>query len=508
MIHLSKLLHTLPLFLAASARAMEARALAQQPSPSLMERAGLSLAKLALALQTDTKRTFWIVCGPGNNGGDGLVAARLLHSQGRRVRVSLIPSKSRTPADAQTALLTAQAAGVPITQDLTPALDTGLAIDALLGLGSDRAPSGAIATAIQTLNQLGAPVLAVDLPSGLAPDSGNCYGDWVVQAQHTLCLLSLKPGLFTGAGRACSGEIWLDTLGVTPDQPDARLIGLDCLRDWGQPASHMQHKGSQGDVLVIGGAPGMRGALRLAARAALASGAGRVYACPLDPTGDTEPLNELDSQAPELMQLRLSRLSDVHTWAGRTVLCGCGGSQAVAASLSTALNQAERLVLDADALNAIAADPKLQSQLQQRAARQQTTILTPHPLEAARLLGCDTKTVQADRLAAAQQIADRFESYVALKGSGTVITAPARMQQMPLINASGSAALATAGTGDVLAGWLAGLWAQAPRQDPQALAAAAVHWHGLAGQSQALGPLRAGALVERMHENRASFAER
>ncbi|WP_231741412.1 NAD(P)H-hydrate dehydratase [Paucibacter sp. KCTC 42545] len=506
MIHLSKPPHTLPLFMAASARAMEARALAQQASPSLMERAGLGLAKLALALQPDAARSFWVVCGPGNNGGDGLVAARLLHAHGRRVRVSLIPSPKHTPADAQMALQAAQAAGVPITQDLTPPDNIGLAIDALLGLGTDRAPSGAIATAIQALNQLSAPVLAVDLPSGLAPDSGSCHDDLVVQAQHTLCLLSLKPGLFTGAGRACCGEIWFDGLGVAPDEPDARLIGLDCLRDWARPASHMQHKGSQGDVLAIGGAPGLRGALRLAARAALAAGAGRVYACPLYPTRETAPLNELDTQAPELMQLSLSRLGEPSAWAGRTVLCGCGGGQEVAATLPTVLTQAERLVLDADALNAIAADPTLQSQLQQRAARQQATLLTPHPLEAARLLGCDTKSIQADRLNAAQQLADRFESCVVLKGSGTVITAPSRTQQTPLINSSGSAALATAGTGDVLAGWLAGLWAQAPQQDPQALAAAAVHWHGLAGQSQALGPLRAGALVERMHAMRSSFA--
>jgi len=231
-----------------------------------------------------------------------------------------------------------------------------------------------------------------------------------------------------------------------------------------------------------------------------------VYACPLEPTRESQPLNELDTQAPELMQLSLSRLGEASTWAGRTVLCGCGGGQAVAATLPTVLTQAERLVLDADALNAIAADPILQSQLQQRAARQQATLLTPHPLEAARLLGCDTKSIQADRLNAAQQLADRFESCVVLKGSGTVITAPSRTQQTPLINSSGSAALATAGTGDVLAGWLAGLLAQAPQQDPQALAAAAVHWHGLAGQSQALGPLRAGALVERMHAMRSSFA--
>ena len=480
----------LPLFTAASSRRIEATAQAVLPAHALMERAGLAVARLALALQPG-RGTIWIACGPGNNGGDGLVAARLLHAIGQRVQLSLIDADKKPPADAAAALQAAQQAGVAIALGPDAPADTVLAIDALLGLGLSRAPGPAMAEAIGRLNALSAPVLAVDLPSGLLADSGALAGTEAVLACHTLSLLSLKPGLFTGQGRAHSGEIWFDDLGIAPREPanpaDQRLLGPDCLASLGRPG-HASHKGSQGDVLVIGGAPGMRGAALLAARAALAAGAGRVYACPLGMQGD-----ELDAGRPELMRWREASLDQAATWAGKTIVAGCGGGSAIRASLLLALRQAERLVLDADALNAIAADELLRRLL---SARQQPSLLTPHPLEAARLLKLTTAAVQADRLGAAQALAEALACTVILKGSGSVIAAPGRL---PCINSSGNAALATAGTGDVLAGWLGGLWAQRPDIDPHALACAGAFWHGTAAETQQAGPLRAADLVERMH---------
>lgn len=483
-----------PLFKAGSSRSIEAAAQMGLPAHMLMERAGLSVAKLALALQPEGQGVIWIACGPGNNGGDGLVAARLLQSCGRTVRVSLIDADRPAPPDAQAALQAAQQAGVVITHQPDAPLRVALAIDALLGLGLSRAPGTQMADAINRMNALNATRLAVDMPSGLMADNGSLTGPHALLAQYTLALLTLKPGLFTAQGRAHCGEIWFDDLGVLSKiAPDALLLGADCMAGWRQPRNPTHHKGSQGDVLVLGGANGMLGAARLAGRAALAAGAGRVYLHLLDPRA-----TESDPQRAELMQWSAERWTGSPAWQEMTVVCGCGGggSSELAAYLSMLLSQARRLVLDADGLNTVAADAHLRSLLSQRAAQGRATILTPHPLEAARLLGSDSASVQADRLTAAQILAEQFACTVILKGSGSLIATPGRTLS---INASGSAALASAGTGDVLAGWLGGLWAQRPQADPHTLADAACFWHGQAGETQAAGPLRAANLVERMH---------
>ena len=481
-----------PLFNVASSRAIEAGALLGLPAHALMERAGLSVAKLALALQSARQGVFWIVCGSGNNGGDGLVAARLLQGCGHTVQVSLVDGDRPAPPDAQAALQAAQQAGVKITRGLDAPPRVVLAVDALLGLGLSRPPSADMAAAIKRMNSLSVPRLAVDIPSGLMADSGTLAGQQALVAQHTLALLTLKPGLFTAQGRAHCGELWFDDLDVRLKfGADALLLGADCTADWRQARNPANHKGSQGDVLVLGGTNGMLGAARLAGRAALAAGAGRVYIHLLG-----QQVTEVDPQRAELMQWSADRWTGESTWQEMTVVCGCGGGAEVAAYLPRLLLQARRLVLDADGLNAVAADAQLRLLLSQRAANGRTTILTPHPLEAARLLGCDNAAVQADRLAAAQGLAEQLACTVLLKGSGSLIATPGRALS---INASGSPALASAGTGDVLAGWLGGLWAQQPQADPHALACAACCWHGQAGETQAAGPLRAADLVERMH---------
>ncbi|MCC9646141.1 NAD(P)H-hydrate dehydratase [Rubrivivax sp. JA1029] len=473
-----------PLHDAAASRAAEAAALAGAPPHALMRRAGLGVARLALALAPHA-RTVAVLAGPGNNGGDGLVAARHLHAAGKAVRVVLAGDSGRLPADAADALAAAQAAGVPIAQALDEA-PAELVIDALLGLGTRRAPEGRIAAAIDWAATRRAPVLAVDLPSGLHPDTGQPLGETCLRADATLALLTLKPGLFTGHGRDHAGQVWFDDLGVAAGGETARLTGAPP----GPVRHHAQHKGSFGDLAVVGGAPGMAGAAWLAARAALAAGAGRVYCSLLDANA---PL--LDAARPELMGCPAWWRSPPATLAAATVVAGCGGGQAVREALPALLAHAGRLVLDADALNVLAADPSLQRLLTHRS---RPTVLTPHPLEAARLLGTTAAAVQADRVAAAQRLAERLGCVVVLKGSGSVVAAPGAL---PSLNPTGNALLATAGTGDVLAGWLGGRWAAGGEAFDSAVAAAWQHGHA-ADRAQAAGaraPLRAADLVEALH---------
>jgi hydroxyethylthiazole kinase-like uncharacterized protein yjeF len=487
-----------PLFDAAASRQIEQAALAASAPQALMAAAGLSVARLTLAAVPQARRV-QVWAGPGNNGGDGLVAARHLHQAGLVVAVNLLGDVGRLPADAQHALAQARQAGVHIINGLeqpwSDGQPTDALIDALLGLGTHRAPDGDIADAVLRLQQPGVPVLAVDLPTGLCGDTGRLLGRAAVVATHTLALLTLKPGLFTALGRDFAGRIWFDGLGLdTGALPaSARLSGPDLLHTLLPSRSHAQHKGSFGDVLVLGGASGMGGAALLAASAALTAGAGRIYLARLD--GDIAP----SPGRPELMPRSLNEALAPDLLARCTVVCGCGGGHAVRAVLPAVILHAARLVLDADALNALAADADLRAALVQRGQSAAPTVLTPHPLEAARLLGSTVAAVQAQRQHSAQDLADRLRACVVLKGSGTVIAAPGRT---PHINPTGNARLGSAGTGDVLAGWLGGLWSQAGSQKSFEAAAASVWLHGRAaeqGDAKTLClPLRAADLIEAM----------
>ena len=463
-----------PLHDVAATRRLEQHAAAALPPHTLMQRAGLAVARLCVALAPHA-RTVWIACGPGNNGGDGLEAAMHLKQWGKEPVVTWLGSEDRAPADALASLQRARAAGVAFAHE--PPAQWDLAVDALLGIGSTRAPDGAMLQQVEALNAADAPVLAVDVPSGLDADSGS--GSVLVRAQHTLSLLTLKSGLYTANGRDAAGQVWFDALGVDSgnEPPRATLQG--------PPAAgarlHATHKGSYGDVVVIGGAPGMTGAALLAARAALHQGAGRVFVGFLD-----ENARRLDPQQPDLMVL---------PWDGMelremVVACGCGGGDAVRKALPRAL-QARALVLDADGLNTVASHQELQGMLQSRARRGAPTVLTPHPLEAARLLGQTTVRVQAQRLAAAAELAERFGSVVVLKGSGTVIAAPGGACY---VNPTGNARLAIAGTGDVLAGMIAAHLAAG--ESAVDAACRAVYLHGLAADRwPADVPLTASALA-------------
>jgi len=491
----------LPLFDRAAIRRMEIAAAARLPPHTLMQRAGRSIARLALALAPHA-RTVWVACGPGNNGGDGLEAARHLRCWGLHPVVTWLGDEARMPADARASLVRAREAGVTFLNAPPAGLGADdLCIDALLGIGAVRPAEGRMAEWIAALNASAAPLLAVDLPSGLHADTGNFTdisiadnvhptpGKSHIQAENTLTLLRCKPGLFTGHGRDAAGTVWFDDLGV------ADSAEIPCARLNGAPAPthrlHASHKGQHGDVAVIGGeglsmrGMGMTGAAVLAASAALHGGAGRVLLCPLDGGALT-----LDPGQPELML----RTFDALQLRAQTVVCGCGGGDAVRNVLPQVLSQSPRLVLDADALNILANDSSLKALLRRRAGRCHTTVLTPHPLEAARLLGCSTAGVQADRLAAASQLANELQSVVVLKGSGTVIAAPCATST---INLTGNGLLGTAGTGDVLAGLIGARLAGGA--DSFTAACTAVYRHGAIANAWPAGQaLTAGALARRL----------
>jgi hydroxyethylthiazole kinase-like uncharacterized protein yjeF len=495
----------LGLYDSATARAVEARSLAALPGYTLMQRAGAVVAALARALKPNARRVL-VLAGPGNNGGDGFEAALQLHLAGYAVSVVAHGDEARLPADARTALARAHQGGVKIHRAADSIWSSGdtfgpddLVIDALLGRGLSSAVTGELAQVIAKLNRLALDVLAVDLPSGLPSDTGWLASKTTapcVRARWTLALLTVAPGLWMAQGRDQAGEIWFDDLGVAdPGLPPQAGLTLWPARPWTRERS--SNKGSFGDVWVVGGATGMIGAVTLASRAALHAGAGRVF---LQALGTDAP--SLDAQAPELMVRPVVSQSvtagkgttdetpNVRELSSATVVAGCGGGAAIAAHLPGLTAHSHRLVLDADALNAIAASSELQQALRQRSANGLATVLTPHPLEAARLLGSSAAEVQADRLAAARALVERYGCAVVLKGSGSIVMAPGLA---PQINPSGNAALSTPGSGDVLAGWLGGWWSQGGRSgsattglawasDALAASAYAVWSHGRAAE--------------------------
>lgn len=421
-------------------RQIERRLQSLLPPHTLMQRAGLATARLAQAIAPHAQRV-WIACGPGNNGGDGLQAALHLHRWGKQTTITWLGTPDSVPTDTAATYRSVIDAGIAIAAEPMGKFD--LCIDALLGIGTQlREPQNRMAEWIMHLNSTSSPVLSVDVPSGLDANTGTA-AELHVKASHTLSLLTLKPGLFTAQGRDCAGTVWLDTLDADMGyaqvpSPFARLLSAPVT-----PARpHSSHKGTFGDVAVIGGAPGMTGAALLAASAALHAGAGRVFVSLLDAGRMSVNVHQ-----PELM----FRPVDALNLAAMTLVCGCGGGQVVHTVLPKVLSASPSVVIDADAINAIAMDTQLQATLTARSASQAVTVLTPHPLEAARLLGVSVIEIQHDRLAAARAMSDRFACTVVLKGSGSIVAAPG---QISMINLTGNGRLATAGTGDVLAGMI------------------------------------------------------
>lgn len=465
------------LYGSASTRAIEQALQATWPPHTLMQCAGLAVAQLAMAIAPHSSR-IWVACGPGNNGGDGLEAAMQLTQWGKQVVVTWLGDPASTPGDALASYHRAVQAGVVF--DDTPPARFDLGIDALLGLGARLLPPvGVMAEWINTMNSSPSPTLAVDIPTGLCADTGESTSPHVA-ATHTLSLLTLKPGLFTAQGRDASGIVWWDALGDQPAHPFQACQAP--IAAWLAPApvvvqrAHASHKGSFGDVAVIGGAQGMTGAALLAATSTLFAGAGRVFVGLLD----HEALH-VDLNRPELMFRKIDAL-DLNTL---TVVCGCGGGTAVDSILPRVLSSRAPVVLDADAITRIASNTQFKRLLQRRANKGLATVMTPHPLEAARLLGVSTHQVQINRLYAVQQLAEDYQCTVVLKGSGSITSAPG---QIPFLNPTGNARLATAGTGDVLAGRIGARLASG--ENPFDAAWQAVYEHGLMADQWADTPTR------------------
>ncbi len=459
----------LPLYRSQSLRALEAAA-GKQP---LMERAGLAAADLAASLCRPGP--LLVLAGPGNNGGDAYVAARHLQARFFAVQVVAWDDGQRAPADARAARQAFLEAGGAILDAIPPCPRWGLVLDGLFGIGLQRPLSGAYADAVAAANHLAerdhCPLLALDCPSGLDADSGRALGP-AIRASHTLTFIAHKPGLLTLDGPDHCGALHLAALEL--DAPalvpaDGWSIGREHFAAHLQPRRRNSHKGSYGSAGILGGAAGMVGAALLAGRAALLLGCGRVFVGLADRHGPA-----FDPQQAELM-LRPAAALEAAPLTALAVGPGLGQAPEVGEFLSRAITGPLPLVLDADALNLLAADPTLAQAL---ATRQAPRLLTPHPAEAARLLGTEVAAVQADRIGAATQLAEQFGAWVALKGAGTVVAAP---DGRWWINTSGNPGQAAAGQGDVLTGMTVALLAQG--WEPGAALLGAVHLHGAAADT-------------------------
>ena len=486
-----------PLFSVNQVRAIESA----HKQIDLMRRAGKAAAEF-LIRRTRSDARVVLFAGPGNNGGDALACAAELAVAGYAPVVVLLGDPEKFGADAARAWrrvdevhLAAGATPSPqegegwgegevgaknnpsaphqspspphppglkrrggeivVTREIPAAISADWIVDGLFGIGLKRPLQGVYsdaARAIATARANGTTVLALDVPSGIDADTGALVGDVAVVADHTVAFLALRPGLLTGPAVDYVGAVHCEPLGAelginSLTQPVARALGSAYIDVTRVSATTNAHKGSHGTCVILGGATGMLGAALLASRAAMRCGAGKVKLGWL-----ADPAPQVDPQMPEVMMAKAAEL--VATACDSLVIgCGLGVSGEAVRLLSAALKRDVPIIVDADALNLIAQSAELATLMQRR---QSPTVITPHPAEAARLLGCSTAAVQADRLHAAADLAKGYCCIAVLKGAGTVVCCAAGTT----INATGNPLLATAGTGDVLAGMIGALLAQ------------------------------------------------
>lgn len=431
-------------------RAIEQHAFALPEPPPLMEKAGFATAQLARQLLGDQGSSVLVFAGPGNNGGDAFVAARHLKSWWYRVAVVFLGDPFKLSPEAAKAYQAWRDGGGD-THDLVPRERRwDLVIDGLFGIGLTRALTDKAAELVTFINAAGAPVLAIDAPSGIDADTGRVLGR-AVRADHTLTFIGLKPGFFTLDGPDHCGRVHLCTLDLDAASiatPSGALLGECVVRNALERRKANTHKGTYGSLGIVGGAPGMVGATWLAGRAALRLGTGRVYVGMIDGNAPS-----LDPLQPELMLRHADAVLKLDHLTALAVGPGMGQSAAAKGLLKNAVRTDLPLVLDADALNLIAQEIVMRRAVIRRAA---PTVLTPHPAEAARLLGTTTDRIQHDRIALACELARRFDCEIVLKGAGSVCASADGTWQ---INTTGNAGLAAAGQGDVLTGMIGALLA-------------------------------------------------
>ena len=455
------------LYTAAQVRELDRLAIEEQGTPSLtlMERAG------ADALDVLTGRypgagNLVVLCGGGNNAGDGYVLARLARQAGLEVRVIALVEPGRLKGDAAASAQKYLQTGSVETALALEGAD--IIVDALLGSGLNRPVEGSFAEAIELINAASVTVFALDIPSGLNADTGVCLGS-AVRADATITFIGLKRGLFTAEGPEFCGEILFSDLGTPADihvavGAETRLTRHEEIMRNLPPRPRHAHKGRYGHVLVIGGDYGYQGAAILAGSAAARAGAGLVTVATRPEHARTIPLFR-----PELMTAAVTAERDLDPLLDRVSVVaigpGLGQSDWAISLLAKVLQTRLPLVVDADALNLLALEP----------LRRENWVLTPHPGEAARLLGITSTEVQTDRFAAVTSLRDRFGGTVALKGAGSLVagaTGPIRL------NRTGNPGMAGGGMGDVLTGVIAGLVAQG--MEPDVATVAGVYLHGYA----------------------------
>jgi ADP-dependent NAD(P)H-hydrate dehydratase / NAD(P)H-hydrate epimerase len=471
-------------------RAMDRHAIEQLhiPAYTLMMRAGVAALRVLREYWPNAQRLL-ILCGPGNNAGDGYVLARMARAQGMQVHVVALSAPEQLKCEALQAWQDFTAAGGMQHSWEPQCLEHAeVVVDAIFGTGLSRPLREEFAAPVRALNASGLPVLALDIPSGLHADDGRVLG-CAVRAECTLSFVGLKLGYYLGEGPDYLGQLHFDALGVsrTPvTAAVARRIDIADLAQQLPPRRRSAHKGHHGHVLVVGGGPGMGGAVRLAGEAALRVGAGLV-------TVATSAANvmAINAARPELMCHGVDTAAALERLMMRAEVIaigpGLGTDSWAGALLEKILTWEGLLVLDADALNLLAQQPRWRSDW----------ILTPHPAEASRLLGISTEQVQNDRLRSAQALSERYGGTVVLKGANSVVF---EVGEVPWLCDRGNPGMATAGMGDVLTGVVAGIAAQLA--EPKAAARLGVMAHALAGDLAAaeLGQrgLLAGDVIQRL----------
>jgi NAD(P)H-hydrate epimerase len=453
------------------------------PAVTLMETAGRAVAEAALRMLDSERGHVAVVCGPGNNGGDGFVAARVLRDRGFDAVVYLAAEREAVTGDAQIHLDIFERAGGIVRTLATPeqlaaldarVIDAALVIDALFGVGLTRPIEGHLAEVV-TMMLMAERVLAVDVPSGVHADTGRTLGTAVI-AERTVTMGALKIALVSAPGFARCGEIEVADIGIpaaliaSTNAGVAVVEAADIARCLPHPQA-LEHKGRRGHVLVIGGSPGMRGAGRLAAMAALRAGAGL---CTL---AADEVFEAPDSVMTRSLAMGAPVAPLLDGKAAIVIGPGLGNTKFAAGRVAEVLAAGVPAVLDADALNVLASDPRA------IAGAVGPIVLTPHPGEASRLLGGTTAEIEADRVAAVRTLAAKTRAVVVLKGARTLVCDGAAGEVLCSINPTGGPSLATGGSGDVLAGTIGALLAQGLSAGDAARAG--VYVHGAAGDALA-----------------------
>ncbi|WP_304639634.1 NAD(P)H-hydrate dehydratase [Pseudomonas sp.] len=442
------------LYSSAQTRQLDASIIASGISGGeLMQRAAEATWKALVERWPDAGR-LTVFCGAGNNAGDGYLIAVLAQMAGWEVDIYAVGQLDKLSGDAAVAMEKARRAGVDIWAWHPDAEIGGILLDALLGTGLSGPVREPYASVIASINQAGLPVVAVDVPSGLDADRGIAQG-CAVRADLTVTFITLKPGLFTAAGPDQVGKLVFAALADLPASAPPPLAERLDMRRWRSvlpPRARASHKGSFGHLVLLGGDHGMGGAIILAAETALRSGAGKVTVLTR-----AEHVLPLLARCPEVMVRAIeepgaaSPLLDQATCL--VVGPGLGRSEWGRALLEAALSADRPCVLDADALNMLAQAPAL-------VPLAPHCIMTPHPAEASRLLGCGTSVVQGDRLEACRQMVQRYGCTVVLKGVGSLIGSPAPDEVALALCSDGNPGMAAAGMGDVLSGLVGALLAQ------------------------------------------------